>query len=118
MLEKGDPTPVPIPSSLCPGYPSLYCPIDQLTPLGYSQGSCGLERWAAPGACILPVPDVIILPRLGEWERQSAALKVNDDARASFEDFLPYFKAEVTALGDSSLDQEAQVLTKLIASKA
>uniref|UniRef100_A0A1D2A177 VWFA domain-containing protein n=2 Tax=Auxenochlorella protothecoides TaxID=3075 RepID=A0A1D2A177_AUXPR len=113
--------PLPIPPTLCPGFPTLFCPGPQLEPLSFLASlsgqvrDCGLERWVAPRACIIPVPDVVIAPRLGEWERQSSPLKISADARRAFQEFLPYFQAEAAALADASLDQEVAVLEQLIA---
>ncbi|KAL6767183.1 CGL127B [Auxenochlorella protothecoides x Auxenochlorella symbiontica] len=113
--------PLPIPPTLCPGFPTLFCPGPQLEPLSFLSSlsgqvrDCGLERWVAPRACIIPVPDVVIAPQLGEWERQSSPLKITADARRAFQDFLPYFQAEAAALADTSLDQEVAVLEQLIA---
>ena len=50
---------------------------------------------------------------LGQWERQSTALRVSDPYKQSFTAFKAYFEAEMAAIGDSTLSQEVDVLDKL-----
>jgi len=51
---------------------------------------------------------------LGEWERQSVALKVSQDYKSVFTDFRNYFEKEKNAIGDNTLNKELEVLNKLI----
>lgn len=123
QLAKNSTTPAPIPSQLCAGFPSLFCSPSELAPLGFQAPNgagrnCTLARWLAPAACILPVPEQVAEPLVSEWERQSAPLRVSDESRRAFEDFLPYFQGEVADLGDTSLDQEVDLVKKLIATQA
>jgi len=50
---------------------------------------------------------------LGIWERQSVDLTVNENYRELFEDFYDYFKEEKEAIGDTTLNQELEILYKL-----
>ncbi len=52
-------------------------------------------------------------PLLGEWERQSVPLEVNDNYKNIFKEFLDYFKSESGTIGDQTLDQETDILEKL-----
>ncbi len=47
------------------------------------------------------------------WERTSLPLTVSDAYKAQFAAFSAYFKAEMAAIGDDTLAQEATVLDKL-----
>ena len=51
------------------------------------RGQCTLARYLNPTACILPLP-LPIVGELGRWERTSANLTVNADAKQSFEGAL------------------------------
>lgn len=53
---------------------------------------------------------------LGEWERQSVPLSVDSEYRKIFTQFAEYFKAEVLATRDRDLDQESEILSKLLES--
>lgn len=57
---------------------------------------------------------VICEPVLGEWERQSVPLQVSEGYKKLFEDFREYFEQEMEEIGDKTLEQELQVLDKLI----
>ena len=50
----------------------------------------------------------------GQWERQSAPLKVSEPYRSIFRTFSQYFEQEAAALQDSSLDQETEILRTLM----
>ncbi len=71
---------------------------------------------------ILPLIDMeegIVLSRpfpieLGKWERQSLPLEVSGDYKDLFKEFLNYFEEEMDNLGDDSLEQEREILEKLI----
>lgn len=54
-------------------------------------------------------------PLQGRWERQSQKLAVGGEARDAFKDFIPYFQAEMQHIGDSTLQQELDILQKLTA---
>jgi len=57
-------------------------------------------------------------PRTAEdlisWERESAPLTISEEYQAMIEEFLEYFRAEVEAIGDDSLDREIEIMEKLI----
>lgn len=58
------------------------------------------------------MPPPALVP-LGRWERQSSPLKVAPDAAQAMDEFAPYLDAEIAALGDASLEQEADLLANL-----
>jgi Ca-activated chloride channel family protein len=115
-LVNNSSEPLIIPASICATFPADYCPIPVelygLRPTG--SGDCTLDRWLLPDGCLLPVPHPVLTPLLGRWERQSQKLAVGPQARAAFQEFLPYFQAEEAALGDASLDQEVQIMDDIL----
>lgn len=50
---------------------------------------------------------------LGRWERQSEKLRVSDEYRQLFAEFVPYFEREKNAIGDQSMDKEIEILRLL-----
>lgn len=52
-------------------------------------------------------------PSLGQWERTSEPLHVEDSYRTFFSTFSNYFSSEMQAIGDTELQQELDVLNKL-----
>ena len=50
---------------------------------------------------------------LGPWERQSAPVQVSDRHAGPISQFRGYFEAEAAAIGDETLQQELEILTKL-----
>ncbi|MFC2068386.1 hypothetical protein ACFLTP_05215 [Chloroflexota bacterium] len=58
----------------------------------------------------------IILPpiTLGRWERQSLPLMVSDTYHELFTDFRDYFEQEMKNLNDDTLNQELEILDKLV----
>ena len=59
----------------------------------------------------------IIIPEpreLGQWERRSVPLYVSNAYRDLFQEFLEYFENEAGGLEDETLDQEVEILKKLI----
>jgi Ca-activated chloride channel family protein len=58
----------------------------------------------------IPLPDW----KLGKWERQSIPLRVSPDYKEIFTVFLDHFKKEMHALGDKTLQTEADILELLI----
>lgn len=50
---------------------------------------------------------------LGQWERQSAPLRVMDSYKPLFKDFAEYFGKEIRAIGDDTLQKEFDILHKL-----
>ena len=58
---------------------------------------------------IWPAPEA----PLGEWERQSTPLFVAKEYQDIFAQFRDYFKAEMDAIGDESLNHEIEILTRL-----
>ncbi len=76
------------------------------------------ERMAADkGWKIVPsvtLANGIVIPiELGEWERQSMPLVVSEPYPDLFGRFLNYFESEAQVLGDSTLEQEEEMLNKL-----
>lgn len=71
-----------IPLDVCNAFPSELCPV----PYGVRRqaGGCTLDRWLMPEGCILPPPWPVLAPLLGQWERQSQPLAVNEEAKAAF----------------------------------
>ncbi|MBU7017178.1 MAG: VWA domain-containing protein [Theionarchaea archaeon] len=57
---------------------------------------------------------IVICVQLGEWERQSILLRVSEGYRELFETFKEYFIREMREIGDETLEQELQILDKLI----
>ncbi|MCK9440503.1 MAG: VWA domain-containing protein [Methanothrix sp.] len=56
----------------------------------------------------------IVIPiELGEWERQSLPLAVSEPYPELFGRFSDYFQSEAQVLGDSTLEQEEEILKKL-----
>ena len=56
-------------------------------------------------------------PQLNEWEQQSVPLFVSEKYRALFEKFRIYFVSEMSAVGDKTMQQEVDVLDRLINKK-
>jgi len=52
-------------------------------------------------------------PQLGKWERQSVPLHVSGHYKRLFWEFKSYFEGEMDAMGDDSLKQEMDILSKL-----
>ncbi|KAL4458688.1 hypothetical protein ABPG75_013553 [Micractinium tetrahymenae] len=104
-------------ATLCSAFPSEYCPsVDAAKAYGVASapgGACELRSWLEPGACLLPVP-VPVVVQLGQWERQSHKLEVLPQAKSAFSTFLPYLRSEMAAVQDPGLQQEVDVLNKLI----
>ena len=108
--------PILIPATECGSLPGDYCPVPvELYGMRRTSGGCTLDRWLIPNGCLLPPPYPVMLPLLGRWERQSQPLAVGGEARRAFQEFLPYFEAEMGRVGDSSLQQEVDILKRLIA---
>jgi Ca-activated chloride channel family protein len=57
---------------------------------------------------------IIIYVQLGEWERQSVPLQVSEGYKRLFETFREYFEQEMEAIGDETLEQELEILDRLI----
>lgn len=79
--------------------------------VAYERGCLADGSPAPPGEGIEPHED----RDLGQWERQSAELRVSDRYRPRLRRFLAYFRAEARALGDESLRREERVLERLLA---
>ena len=108
-----------VPSALCGVYPSKYCPeVSPEEVYGFKDvsGGCDLGSWLNPSGCILPTP-IPVIYQLSEWERLSQNLTdhVSEGAKTAFEEFLPYMESEIAALGDSTLNQEVEIVKKIIA---
>lgn len=58
---------------------------------------------------------VTATPDLSTWEQTSTPLQVSGPFATKFQSFLPGFRAEAARIGDTTLEQEAKVLDKLIA---
>lgn len=66
--------------------------------------------------CISRITGIIarcVFP-LGQWERQSAPLRVMDHYKPLFKDFADYFSKEKQAIGDDTLQKELDILNKLM----
>jgi Ca-activated chloride channel family protein len=60
------------------------------------------------------IPDDDLCIRiLSEWEQQSTPLKVSQEFKDLFLQFIPYFESEMEAIGDDTLSQELDILKKL-----
>lgn len=59
-------------------------------------------------------PECFYWIELGEWERQSIKLNIDDHYKNLFEEFAKYFKTEMEEIGDSSLKQELEIIESLI----
>ena len=73
---------------------------------------CPLLKMDRMGICPLPFP----FPherQLGKWERGSQPLTVPTGTQGIFEKFKNYFGEEMEAIGDSTLNQEFDILEKL-----
>eukprot|EP01023_Acetabularia_acetabulum_P011521 TRINITY_DN1532_c0_g1_i7.p1 TRINITY_DN1532_c0_g1~~TRINITY_DN1532_c0_g1_i7.p1 ORF type:complete len:816 (+),score=143.36 TRINITY_DN1532_c0_g1_i7:96-2543(+) len=79
---------------------------------------CRVPVWVEPGSIILPVFDVIINDNLGRWERTSSPLKVNQKQGQAFSEFLIYMDDTILSLQDENLQQEVDILKKLISISA
>jgi Ca-activated chloride channel family protein len=58
----------------------------------------------------------IVVPpvTLGQWERQSLPLMVSEPYRELFTEFRTYVEEEMNTIGDETLEQELEILDKLI----
>jgi Ca-activated chloride channel family protein len=72
--------------------------------------------WSRPWEPIVnPEYGIIVPPSpLGEWERQSLPLMVSRQYRSLFQEFSDYFADEMDEIGDTTLDQELDILDSLI----
>ncbi len=59
------------------------------------------------------MPPCFPYPVLGEWERQSVELSVDENYSDLFKEFAAHFKAEASAIGDDTLEQELDLLEDL-----
>lgn len=59
---------------------------------------------------VVPPPEFT----LGKWERQSVPLKISDDYREIFSQFEDHFKQEKKEINDDNLEQELDILEKLL----
>lgn len=50
---------------------------------------------------------------LSKWEQKSKPLKVSQEYKELFLNFIPYFEGEMNAIGDNTLTQEIEILKKL-----
>ncbi|MBL7169640.1 MAG: VWA domain-containing protein [Candidatus Aenigmarchaeota archaeon] len=55
-----------------------------------------------------------IFPGLGKWERQSKPLKVSELYRDKIQAFKEHFEQEMGEIGDSTLEQELDIMEKLV----
>ncbi len=54
------------------------------------------------------------IPELGQWERQSSALKVSSEYNKMITDFKNYFELEARLIGDNTLDREVKLMEKIL----
>jgi len=73
-------------------------------------------HWSAPWEPMVNPECGIVLPPspLGKWERQSLPLMVSPQYRELFDEFSDYFADEMDEIGDSTLEQELDILESLI----
>jgi len=72
------------------------------------------EYRGRPVVAMVTYKSGIILPvELGQWERQSMALRVSEPYRKLFGSFESYFQKEAESIGDDSLQRELLVLQEL-----
>jgi len=73
-------------------------------------------HWSRPWEPIVNPECGIVLPPspLGNWERQSLPLLVSREYRSLFEEFSDYFATEMDEIGDSTLEQELDILESLL----
>lgn len=64
--------------------------------------------------CGIMEPPMPPEPKLSRWERQSVSLRVSDHYEDLFKEFKDYFEDEMDAIGDDTLDQEVDLMQKLI----
>lgn len=60
----------------------------------------------------IPIIDLEFV--LGRWERQSTKLRVSDEYKKLFAEFIPYFEREMSTIGDQSMSKELETLRLLI----
>jgi len=60
-----------------------------------------------------PTCPILYQVELGQWERQSVALWVSEEYRQLYAEFKDYFKGEMVAIGDDTLEQEVTILETL-----
>ncbi|MDY6777104.1 MAG: hypothetical protein SVU32_00435, partial [Candidatus Nanohaloarchaea archaeon] len=53
-------------------------------------------------------------PGLGRWERQSTPLQVSELYERKIRSFREYYQQEVQEIGDSSLEQEYQLMGTIL----
>jgi len=70
-------------------------------------------HWSRPWEPMVNPECGIIVPPLGEWERQSLPLMVSREYRSLFQEFSDYFADEMDEIGDSTLEQELDILESL-----
>jgi len=73
-------------------------------------------HWSRPWEPMVnPECGIVVPPSpLGDWERQSLPLMVSREYRSLFEEFSDYFADEMDEIGDSTLEQELDILESLI----
>lgn len=54
------------------------------------------------------------MPALGQWERESIDLEVSEHYGIMFKVFKNYFSEEIKSIGDKNLEQELEMIDKLI----
>eukprot|EP01024_Parvocaulis_polyphysoides_P008774 TRINITY_DN1262_c0_g1_i4.p1 TRINITY_DN1262_c0_g1~~TRINITY_DN1262_c0_g1_i4.p1 ORF type:complete len:300 (+),score=67.22 TRINITY_DN1262_c0_g1_i4:128-901(+) len=75
---------------------------------------CDVPVWIESDREILPVFEAIFERNLGRWERTSLPLKVMQKQGEVFVEFLRYLEETMMTLEDETLEQEVDVLSKLI----
>eukprot|EP01025_Chloroclados_australasicus_P027865 TRINITY_DN2757_c0_g1_i1.p1 TRINITY_DN2757_c0_g1~~TRINITY_DN2757_c0_g1_i1.p1 ORF type:complete len:673 (+),score=86.73 TRINITY_DN2757_c0_g1_i1:171-2189(+) len=98
--------PIYIPIDYCHYYPST-----RYTTYG---DKCEIINWCLPVGPILPVYDFIIVENMHYWERTSMPLTVTQEQGDAFNKFLPYLQSSIEELGDSTMQQESEILSQLI----
>ncbi|MBM4446294.1 MAG: VWA domain-containing protein [Chloroflexi bacterium] len=73
-------------------------------------------HWSRPWEPMVnPERGIVVPPSpLGNWERQSLPLMVSREYRALFQEFSDYFADEMDEIGDTTLEQELDIIESLI----
>eukprot|EP01024_Parvocaulis_polyphysoides_P014479 TRINITY_DN159_c1_g1_i5.p1 TRINITY_DN159_c1_g1~~TRINITY_DN159_c1_g1_i5.p1 ORF type:complete len:343 (+),score=70.29 TRINITY_DN159_c1_g1_i5:53-1030(+) len=94
--------------------PPIFCDYYPLERKIALEDGCNVPIWVQAEKRILPVFDIIINENLGRWERTSLPLKVNKEQGMVFAEFLGYMNETIAELQDEDLEQEVDILQKLI----
>lgn len=89
--------------------------FDERNTLAVASSGETTTSWTTSDPCLrCPIPLPPVEPELGQWERQSIELKVSAEYQEIFLAFKEYFESEITEIEDNTLEQETDILYKLI----